>query len=667
MWRSGLALRPYFHDVRMVVHNKAMFPDLQGFNIVDREALSFVHFPIRDCGITDDERVLELSRTLVKAISEGEIIYLHCWGGHGRTGTLVCIMLHLMYSVSISRPPLSPLLPSPLLLPRALHILPLPISLSLLATQLILLLTQLDSVEAMTRCQMVHDLRKCPVVVGSPQTQTQRDQVTRVIRRLMTNTSFHRRTLSDIFSHAGAARLSVLMDEESQRSPRSDAASACAPYCTGRDRDMDCRLASDGANSTGGEDDDDEDDDDDEEEGVIAMGLDCLDNDNDLNFVDVSEVADHQAAYYPHCFPAMSSTHLTRDNVDSYIDSDASVSGRNAQRNAAAAMVVACQLHCRPPPPTHAADITSPAFADHHRRQNFQNLLEASDQCGVGMRDCLPHSLGSTGSSASHDEQGQGQGQPMAVTWPVEENRQLDALMEQREQDAYQQQQQQHIACVSSSAGHEEQGQGQHRSGSNGSSNCNGSSSNHSRNLAYIGNGSASSESGSDKSSLGPTSSAADCCYYGSAVAVATLDSREMCVEGEGTSFQATDTVELSTPSEHTSRHTPAPVPVPMPPPGSCRPSTTPCSSSSSGNGSGASPGVLAGLRNFRLQWGGSAGTVYSTTHSATGAGAGQPLVAQSDNKDSSASTPAPSSMAAGAAVTETDFSGVLPNSNHSD
>ena len=102
MWRSGLALRPYFHDVRMVVHNKAMFPDLQGFNIVDRDALSFVHFPIRDCGITDDERVLELSRTLVKAISEGEIIYLHCWGGHGRTGTLVCIMLHLMYSVNTS-------------------------------------------------------------------------------------------------------------------------------------------------------------------------------------------------------------------------------------------------------------------------------------------------------------------------------------------------------------------------------------------------------------------------------------------------------------------------------------------------------------------------------------------------------------------------------------
>jgi protein-tyrosine phosphatase len=101
MWRSGHALRPYFRDVQMLVRNKAMFPDLQGYNIVDEDDLTFVHFPIRDCGVTDDGRVLELARSLVQAISEGEVIYLHCWGGHGRTGTLVCIMLHLMYGVSV--------------------------------------------------------------------------------------------------------------------------------------------------------------------------------------------------------------------------------------------------------------------------------------------------------------------------------------------------------------------------------------------------------------------------------------------------------------------------------------------------------------------------------------------------------------------------------------
>jgi hypothetical protein len=35
--------------------------------------------------------------------------------------------------------------------------------------------------EAMRYCQKVHDLRQCPVAVGSPQTQSQRDQVARII------------------------------------------------------------------------------------------------------------------------------------------------------------------------------------------------------------------------------------------------------------------------------------------------------------------------------------------------------------------------------------------------------------------------------------------------------------------------------------------------------
>lgn len=100
MWRNGTALRPYFEDVKLVVQLKASIPELNGYDIVDESKLSFVHFPIKDCGITDDGRVLELAKMLVKAISENEVIYLHCWGGHGRTGTLVCIMLHLMYGVS---------------------------------------------------------------------------------------------------------------------------------------------------------------------------------------------------------------------------------------------------------------------------------------------------------------------------------------------------------------------------------------------------------------------------------------------------------------------------------------------------------------------------------------------------------------------------------------
>jgi protein-tyrosine phosphatase len=101
MWRSGQALRPYFEDAKVIVKNKAMFKSLADHsNVVDLEALDFVHFPIKDCSITDDAAVLRLAQSLVARLHRGERLYVHCWGGHGRTGTVICIMLHLMYGVS---------------------------------------------------------------------------------------------------------------------------------------------------------------------------------------------------------------------------------------------------------------------------------------------------------------------------------------------------------------------------------------------------------------------------------------------------------------------------------------------------------------------------------------------------------------------------------------
>lgn len=100
MWRSGHALRPYFEDVKLIIKNKAMFKSLSEHpGVVDPQNLDFVHFPIRDCSISDDAAVLKLSQSLVARMDKGERLYLHCWGGHGRTGTVVCIMLHLMYGV----------------------------------------------------------------------------------------------------------------------------------------------------------------------------------------------------------------------------------------------------------------------------------------------------------------------------------------------------------------------------------------------------------------------------------------------------------------------------------------------------------------------------------------------------------------------------------------
>jgi hypothetical protein len=105
MWRRGQALRPYFEDVKLLVKNKHKFKILsEEGNVCESEHLNFVHFPIKDCSVTDDAGVFQLALDLVESISKGQVQYLHCWGGHGRTGTLVCIMLHLMYGVSRAAP-----------------------------------------------------------------------------------------------------------------------------------------------------------------------------------------------------------------------------------------------------------------------------------------------------------------------------------------------------------------------------------------------------------------------------------------------------------------------------------------------------------------------------------------------------------------------------------
>lgn len=110
MWRRGQALRPYYEDVKLLVKNKHKFKILsEEGNVCESEHLEFVHFPIKDCSVTDDDGVFQLALDLVESISKGRVQYLHCWGGHGRTGTLVCIMLHLMYGVSARHTPSHPL------------------------------------------------------------------------------------------------------------------------------------------------------------------------------------------------------------------------------------------------------------------------------------------------------------------------------------------------------------------------------------------------------------------------------------------------------------------------------------------------------------------------------------------------------------------------------
>jgi len=61
----------------------------------------FINEPIEDMNITTDEKLFDLAKRIVILIKNGKIVYIHCTGGHGRTGTVAAIVLYMLYKLSI--------------------------------------------------------------------------------------------------------------------------------------------------------------------------------------------------------------------------------------------------------------------------------------------------------------------------------------------------------------------------------------------------------------------------------------------------------------------------------------------------------------------------------------------------------------------------------------
>jgi hypothetical protein len=121
-WRSGAHLRPYLADAKKL----------------SKKPLIWRHLPILDGGVAPDDLTEALICDLLDDVRAGRIIYVHCWGGHGRTGTIACLMLAVLYSVSYT--------------------------------------------ETIKRVQFYHDCRKEPQGVKSPSTVVQRKQVKRLLQ-----------------------------------------------------------------------------------------------------------------------------------------------------------------------------------------------------------------------------------------------------------------------------------------------------------------------------------------------------------------------------------------------------------------------------------------------------------------------------------------------------
>ena len=76
--------RDYRRDLRQLANNRSGFPP---------HPVSFLHCPIPDFGVLDDQAMLAFISLLASLLRQGRCLYVHCYGGHGRTGT---VLLHLL-------------------------------------------------------------------------------------------------------------------------------------------------------------------------------------------------------------------------------------------------------------------------------------------------------------------------------------------------------------------------------------------------------------------------------------------------------------------------------------------------------------------------------------------------------------------------------------------
>jgi len=135
-FRRG-CVRPYLDDIRRILAKREQYPSL---NATVTNYITFQHFPIKDLRTILDIDTLDAAKKIVASLESGKTVYLHCWGGHGRTGIMVCLVLHLMFKLSAE--------------------------------------------DAINYCELVHTKRLQAVDVRSPQTDVQREQVKRIIRSL---------------------------------------------------------------------------------------------------------------------------------------------------------------------------------------------------------------------------------------------------------------------------------------------------------------------------------------------------------------------------------------------------------------------------------------------------------------------------------------------------
>jgi protein-tyrosine phosphatase len=121
--------RPYIKDAQRILSEAHETRNPR----ITQQKIDFLHLPIIDGSVTTDTAMHRLAEDCCARVLKGEKLYVHCWGGHGRTGTLIAVMLGRLYGM--------------------------------------------PQTESLRYCQIFHDSRTYPQGVRSPQTPVQRAQV----------------------------------------------------------------------------------------------------------------------------------------------------------------------------------------------------------------------------------------------------------------------------------------------------------------------------------------------------------------------------------------------------------------------------------------------------------------------------------------------------------
>ena len=95
-WRAQHGLRPYIKDAQKIL-SKA---HETGNPKITQQKIDFLHLPIIDGNVTTDSAMNRLAEDVMERVLKGEKLYIHCWGGHGRTGTLVAVMLGRLFNMA---------------------------------------------------------------------------------------------------------------------------------------------------------------------------------------------------------------------------------------------------------------------------------------------------------------------------------------------------------------------------------------------------------------------------------------------------------------------------------------------------------------------------------------------------------------------------------------